>query len=259
MANRDVATMQQYSLMISTSGSDYRDFGELMLGHYDQVAKTGVPPTRLYATILLGRTPPAGMEDELGADAIVHHIYRTARALEAGDDATAHAEIAEIWKQVEARRTGGEVPDSVYYLLRLLGDVLACASMTDEARKLVVFLAEQSTQHPVRNYQRMSILVAPLIGDRSWIVRRNASDRDRELADAIEAEMTGDRGKAVELLQALVRDPSPFWDYPERVALLRNLRALHRDQEASALCEDTMQPAEFQLAFLPTRRVCRAR
>ena len=58
------------------------------------------------------------------------------------------------------------------------------------------------------------------------------------------------------LLDQLVRDPSPFWDYPGRVALLRNLRALHRDKEARAVCEDTLHPAVFQLAYLPTRRAC---
>ncbi|HUJ59957.1 MAG TPA: serine/threonine-protein kinase [Kofleriaceae bacterium] len=256
MANRDVETMKQYSLMIASTGSEYHDVAEFVLGHYEQLAATGAPPTRLQATLVLGRTPTPQLEDELGADPIVHHIYRTARALEAGDSATAHAEIAEIWKQALARQTAGEIPDNVYYLLRLLGDVLVCGGMTDEAKRLVELLAERSREHPVRNYQRMSILTAPLVGDRAWIVRRELSDRDAQLADAIEAEMTGDHARAAELLGELVRDPSPFWDYPERMALVRNLRALHRTEDARAVCEDTLHPAVFQLALLPARRFC---
>ena len=256
MAHRDFATMQQYSFMIASSGSEYRDYGELMRGHYEELARTGAPPTRLYATLLLGRSPPPELEAELGADPMIVHIYRVARALERADERTAHAEIETIWTQVAARRTDGEIPDSVYYLLRILGDVLVCGGMTDETRRLVQFLAAESRQHPVRNYQRLSILAAPLAGDRTWIVRRELTDRDRVLADAIEAEMSGDRARAVVLLDQLVRDPSPFWDYPERVALLRNLRALHRGKEARALCEDTLHPAVFQLAYLPTRRAC---
>jgi hypothetical protein len=111
----------------------------------------------------------------------------------------------------------------------------------------------------VRSFQRLSILTAPLVGDRSLIERRELSDSDRQLADAIEAEMSGDREKAVKLLDKLVKDPSPYWDYPERVALLRNLRALRRTKEAKALCDDTLRPAIFQWSILPARRACQQR
>jgi TolB-like protein len=258
-ANRDVESMKQYSLMVASTGSESHDVAEFVLGHYEQLAASGVPPTRLHATLVLGRTPAPALEDELGADPIVHRIYGTARALEAGDRGAAHAEIEEIWKQVLARETAGEIPDNVYYLLRLLGDVVVCGGMTDEAKRLVDFLAERSRRNPVRGYQRMSILTAPLVGDRALIVRRDLSDRDAQLADAIEAEMTGDHVRAALLLGELVHDPSAFWDYPERMALVRNLRALHRIKEARAVCEDTMHPAVFQLAFLPARRFCTAR
>jgi hypothetical protein len=207
--------------------------------------------------LVLGRTPPPELEaNQLDGDPMLHHIYRAARALEAGDAPTAHTEIDEVWRDVLARKRAGELADTVYYELRLLGDVVLCAEMTDEARRIVAFLAEQSKNHPVRSYQRMSILAAPLVGDRTWIVRRDLTDRDAQLADAIEAELGGDRARAVELLDKIVHDPSPFWDFPERIALLRNLRALHRDKQASALCDDTLHPAIFQMAFLPARRAC---
>src|SRR5439155_7697327 len=94
-----------------------------------------------------------------------------------------------------------------------------------------------------------SILAAPIVGDKSWIVREHLTDRELQLADAIAAEMDGDRVKAVVLLEAIVRDPSPSWDYPERVALLRNLRALRRTKDARTLCDDTLRPAIFAWAF----------
>ena len=58
--------------------------------------------------------------------------------------------------------------------------------------------------------------------------------------------MNGDRARAAVLFKQLVDDPPPSWNYPERVALLRNLRALH-----------TLRPALLGFAFLPTRKLCR--
>ena len=258
-ANRDLAMMNQYAAMIASSTSDYRDRGRFMRGEYEEVARGGVLPMRLYAKLVLGHTPTPDDESQLTGAPIDTGIYRAARALGADDRVAARAAIDEIWTHVRARQQAGELADNTYYLLRLLGDVVLSAELADEARRLVEFLAERSRDHPVRGYQRLSILAAPIVGDRTWIVRRNLSDRDRQLADAIEAEMSGDRARAVRLLDAIVRDPSPYWEYPERVALLRNLRALHRDKAAQALCEDTLRPAIFHYAYLPTRRVCAGR
>jgi hypothetical protein len=256
-ANRDLAMMQPYSAMLASTTSQFRDTGEFVLGHYEELARSAAPPTRLHAMLALGRDPPPELEqDQLAIDPLLFHIYRTARAVERGDTAAARLEIDEIWKDVLARKQAGELADNVYHALRLLGDVVLCGELTDEARRVVTFLAEQSGEHPVRNYQRMSMLTARLTGDRTLIVRRDLTDRDRQLADAIDAEMRGDRAAAVELLEAIVHDPSPFWDFPERIALLRNLRALHRDHDAADLCDDTLRPAIFQMAFLPARRVC---
>jgi hypothetical protein len=94
------------------------------------------------------------------------------------------------------------------------------------------------------------------VGDRALIVRDQLTDRESQLADAITAEMDGDRARAASLLATLVAHPSVHWDYPERVALVRNLRALHRVKEADAVCADTLRPAVFRIAFLPTRKQC---
>jgi hypothetical protein len=59
------------------------------------------------------------------------------------------------------------------------------------------------------------------------------------------------------ILAELVADPSATWDYPERAALLRNLRALHRKKDAAALCADTLRPAVYRTAFLVLRRLCK--
>jgi tetratricopeptide (TPR) repeat protein len=257
-AHRDAAIVQQYSVLIASSTSQFHDSVEFMLGHYDEVARSGAPPARFHALLVLGQIPPKDLEDsQLDVDPMLRHIYHAALALDSGDRAAAHAEIAEIWKEVLVRKQAGEVPDNVYHGLRILGDVVLCADMADEANRLVAFLAEQSSEHPKRNYQRMSILTAGLVKDRALIVRRELTDRDRQLADAIEAELSGDRERAASVLDGIVRDASAFWDYPERIALLRNLRALHRRKEAEALCDDTLRPAIFQMAYLPARRACR--
>jgi hypothetical protein len=184
------------------------------------------------------------------------HTYRAARALGAGAAAAAGAELDAVWQIVRARKAAGELTDATYHSLGLIGDAVIAADAGGEARRLVEFLAERSRERPVRGYQRLSILAAPLVGDRTWIVRRDLTDRERRLADAIDAELTGDPARAAALLHDIVGDPSPSWDYPERMALLRNLRALGRADEARALCADTLRPAIFQWAFLPARRTC---
>jgi hypothetical protein len=102
------------------------------------------------------------------------------------------------------------------------------------------------------------MLAAPVLGDAALIVHEGLSERESRLADGLAAEMKGDRAHAVSVLNALVADPTPGWDYAERAALLRNLRALGRDKEARALCADTLSPPIFRPAFLTLREQCLA-
>ena len=102
------------------------------------------------------------------------------------------------------------------------------------------------------------MLAAPLLGDATLLKHDGLSERTAKLAEASAAELAGDRAKAAEILAALVADPSFSWDYPERAALLRNLRALKRKAEARALCADTLEPAVFRLAYTALRHACKA-
>lgn len=78
-----------------------------------------------------------------------------------------------------------------------------------------------------------------------------------KLAAASAAELDGDRAKAADLLGELVADPTFSWDYPERAALIRNLRALGRTKELAAVCDDTLRPAIVRPALLVIRALCR--
>ena len=186
-------------------------------------------------------------------------MYRVARALGDGHNEDARHAIDALWAQIMETIRGATIADSTYLEVKTLADVLLCASEVEQLRRVVTFMGERSTPRPVYGYQRISILAAPLVGERAWIVRDGLSERDTQLADAMEAEMTGDRRRAAQLLGTLVADPTASWDYPERVALLRNLRALGRDKDARALCDDTLRPAIFTWAYLPARRQCERR
>jgi tetratricopeptide (TPR) repeat protein len=256
-ANRDIAMMNQYSMMVATSARELRDRVAFVEGRYHELVGPE-SSLRLHAVLLLGRTPTPEDEGEIRSHpSLDTSIYRAAFAIQIGDLAAARKHCDDVWKAVEERKRVGELADNFYYVLRQLGDVVIAGGLADESKRIVTFLAEQSKVKPVRSYQRLSILTAPLVGDRSLIVRRDLTERDVTLADAIEAEMAGDHAKAATLLDQLVKDPSPYWDYPERVALLRNLRKLGRTKEAKALCDDTLKPALFQWSFLPARRACK--
>jgi hypothetical protein len=182
--------------------------------------------------------------------------FRLARALDDRDAAGARGAIDDAWKILEAPGRG-DVQPTEYYSLQIFGEVMICGGMIEDTRRLVTFLANKAAVQPVGGYPRLALLAAPLLGDRTLIVRGGLNARNALLADAMEAELTGDRRRAAELLGKLVANPTPYWDYPERAALLRNLRALGRTEQAKALCADTLRPAVFRYAFLPMKRLCR--
>jgi tetratricopeptide (TPR) repeat protein len=220
---------------------------EFMRGHFDALGPTRF---RLYARLVRGEKPTADDERFVDDD---RPLYTAAIALGEGRDA--RAAIDAVWTPI-VEKSRDAVADSTYLEVKMLADVLLCAGEVEPLRRIVAFLAERSTTRPVYGYRRIAMLAAPLVGERSWIRRDGLGERELQLADAIEAEMTGDRTRAVDLLAKLVADPTASWDYPERVALLRNLRALNRDKEARALCDDTLRPAVFNWAYVPTRRQC---
>jgi tetratricopeptide (TPR) repeat protein len=257
IAHRDREMAHEYTaLMPFAHGDELRSATDFVVGRYDDLARDGSPTLRLYAVLVLGQTPTPELEQHIAVNPVDFHTYRAARAVGAGDRATAKTELDAVWTIINERT--GETPDSVYHWLRIIGDLAISAGDVDESRRVVEFLAARSAVRPARGYQRLSILAAPLVQDRAWVVRRDLTDREQRLADAIDAELSGDRARAAEILRAIIDDPSPSWDYPERMALLRNLRALHRDREARELCEDTMRPAIFEWSYLAARRACAA-
>jgi tetratricopeptide (TPR) repeat protein len=227
---------------------------EFMQGHYDALARTGTTRFRVYARLVLGQAPSPEDEKLVGDEP----IYRVAVALGAEQPAAARRAIDALWAPILEHGRDAAIADSTYHQLTTFADVLLCAGEIDALRRVVQFMADRSKRDPVHGYQRISILAAALVGDRTWIVREGLTERDATLADAIDAELNGDRRRAADLLSKLVADPTSSWDYPERVALLRNLRALRRDKDARALCDDTLHPAVFTWAYLPTRRQCGA-
>jgi len=252
VARRDLALAIYVGGLLEHPNQDPYDF---MRGRYEALASTSTTEFRLFARLVLGQTPTPD-DEALIED---RSIYRVASALGSGQAGAARRSIDTLWSAILERSRGAVIADSTYLQVKTLADVLLCASEIDDLRRVVAFMGERSKLRPVFGYQRMSILAAPLVGERAWIVRDGLTERETQLADAIEAEMTGDRRRAAELLGTLVADPTASWDYPERVALLRNLRALGRDKEARTLCNDTLHPAIFTWAYLPARRQCQGR
>jgi predicted Ser/Thr protein kinase/tetratricopeptide (TPR) repeat protein len=247
LARRDGPTARALSYL---QGNHRDDSVEFSIGHYEQLAAHGPPDWMRAASIVLGRPPTSEIHDNpiaVGADEL-------ARAIESGDAAAMRHAIDGVWQFVDAQ--GPSMQPSYFYSLQIFGEVLICGELTDDTRKLVTYLAGASTSRPVGGYPRLVLLAAPLLHDKSLIVHTYFTDRLSTLADASDAELAGDRARAATLLRQLVSDPSPFWDYPERAALVRNLRALGRGKEAEAVCADTMRPAVFRYAFMPMRTLC---
>jgi len=252
LARRDAAEARH---MIDLQRSVDYEAIEFANGHYDALAG-GSSAWALQARLVLGRPLSPEQEAAIRVHPVDGASYRLARAVEVDDLAGARRAIDEVWKVLEAPGRG-DVQPTEYFSLQVFGEVVICAGLADDARRLVTFLARESTGHPVSGYPRLALLAAPLLGDRSWIVRTGLTTRDTRLADAMEAELAGDHRRAADLLAKLVADPTPYWDYPERAALLRNLRALGRTREAKALCADSLRPAIFRYAVLAMKRACR--
>jgi hypothetical protein len=238
-----------YFLGIANTAPEWIDFATR---HYDELAK-GNTQFAEWAQIVRG-TSSQQLADRRALASLEGASYRISDALDRGDTAAASAELAAAWPRWIAA-PNNEV--AVLFELEGVGEMVIAAGMRDETRRIVTFLAEHSRVHPARGYHRLSVLAAPVLGDAALLELSGLSERNAKLAEAGAAELAGDRAKAADILTALVGDPSFSWDYPERAALLRNLRALGRDREAAALCKDTLEPAIFRPAYTTLRHACR--
>ena len=60
-------------------------------------------------------------------------------------------------------------------------------------------------------------------------------------------------------LAELVADPSDTWELGERIALIRNLRALGDTSQVVAQCKEVVRPPVFRYDFLLARQACEKR
>jgi predicted Ser/Thr protein kinase/tetratricopeptide (TPR) repeat protein len=213
----------------------------------------GDGPMAVPSRIVLRRpVPDAALQLAFG-DAF--GIYRVATAIEARDLARARRELEETWSVLRRR----PLDSHLFHVTSLLGEVLLAGELAEESKQLVDFLAEQARgkRKPPRDHDRFAVLAAALLRDPARIPAK-LNERNTRLATAIRAELAGDHATAAAVLEQLVGDPSAEWDFPERVALLRNLRKLRRARDAATLCKDLGAPAVFRFAYIVARAACSA-
>jgi len=253
LARRDVASAR--FIVGITGGRDALAQIEFAAGHYDSLVASDLPGIAIQAQLVLGRdVPDAQIAASFGSDVDLAAV-RIARALVAGDRPRAQQAFAELWR---SRLGGRQLPSWSFYAAEALGEVLVAGGLADEASQLVALLAGASQTRPARGYHRLAYLTAALHDDHHPLPPPS-SFRERRLAAATTAELAGDRATAAAILGELVADPTATWDYPERAALLRNLRALHRDAAITALCDDTRRPPIYRSAFIVLRGACARR
>jgi predicted Ser/Thr protein kinase/tetratricopeptide (TPR) repeat protein len=237
------------AFMDFNTGEAWVEFGH---GHYAQVERMADLPLRAASAMMLGDLDQPELRAQLAQQADDGAIHRIALELGRGDTAAAHAELEALWTRLPAERASG----ATYVGLEALGEILLTAGMSDETRRLVAYLAAQSKVHPVRGYERVSNLAAALLDDPTLVIDHPHTERDARLGDAARADLAGDHARAAAILGELIANPSFTGDLPERAQRLRDLDALHRTDDAAALCRDSLQPTLFRPAFLALRRAC---
>jgi len=254
VARRDPAAARY--LALADARPEWLDFA---LGKYDELAPNVYPPFRLWATLVLDRAPSADEEAWIAGDAIPNRVLRIARALGRGDDAVARSELAALWRAKLEGRDPATLPLVTFTELEDLGEVLAAAELGPELKRLVTLFESQKRPRNTRGYQRLAILAAPIVHDAAIIDRDHPSSRNRRMIEAVEAELAGKTAQAAAIFGELVANPTFTWDYPERVALVRELVALGKKgaRELAALCADTTsRPAVFRASYLVVRHRC---
>ncbi len=235
-------------------GEEPIEWVELAVGNYHKIPRTS---KLSFAASALRGASRAELEAQL-EDTLVGEISRYAIAVGAGDRARARELFEAIWDRWVTHRPSTMSSGDVQYHFESLGEVTLAAGLVDETRRLIDWLASQSTAtEPARAYHRFATLAAPLLHDRKLLQLEHRSERITRLAGAIEAELATKHAKAAAELTALVDDPTFSWDYPERAALLRNLRAVRDRRAITRLCKDTLKPAIFRPAWFVLRRECR--
>ncbi len=236
LVHRDYVT---YSRM---SGAT-RPVGELEFarGKYDLLIEREIHPYDFYATIVEGHRLAPDVVAKLDS------FRRTMYVIGTRDPADATRAVAALLVEV-----GHRAPNRIALSLHHVADAAIAAELPEATRMLLDLMSTNEEFHA----HRLEILAAPILGRPRTFARDPLTTRERTLATAIEAELSGDRATAARLLSKLVADPSDSYDYPERAALARNLIALGRSDELAALCQDLEHPPVFAFAWLPLAHTC---
>ncbi len=226
-----------------------RQVYEFAAGDYVAVAASSEFPLNLHAQIVLGK-PASELEARLGG--YDGAAYAIATAIVAGDKQAARAHLATIWTQIAKQ----PVTDRLLYQLGELIDVVVSSGLRDETRTMLELLRSGASPRYRLAHRRAAALAAPLIGMR-LPDEDGATPRQRRLLAAMRAELAGDRKQAAALLTELVADPSDTFDIGERIALVRNLRALGDERGVRAQCKEIERPPVFRFDFVLARATCR--
>jgi len=231
----DFAT-RNYRKLLAGPDASYRLMSKLVLGQ---------PVSDQERAAVYGRVP------------IEHAALEAALAIEAGD----RAKASRVFDRMFAEHLDGKrLTSGDFYQIEYAGEVAVAGGLVDEARRIVKLLAEHSARRPRRGYHRLAMLTAALARDASMIPSGpTVTERWHQLEAAARAEIAGDPAKAARLFREVVDNPATSWDYPERAALIRNLRAAADTAGVEALCKDTLEPAIYRQAFVVLRGLCRRR
>lgn len=241
VARRDEATAREYA-RVQRLPLAHIDFA---VGRYEQVATSGEEPFASWARVVLG-LPVERPKAPFSAHPAIYDRITDAAAK--GDRAAAAREVASLMTQLDP------FTNLTSSLLVQMGEVLLVAEMAEPAKRVLGVLRERQ---PKYNYKRLAILAGPMLGATKF-ERAVLTERLATLATAIDAELAGDRVLAAKLLDELVKNPTYEWDFVERFALMRNLRALGRVKEAEAICADTLKPPVIRYVFQVARARCLA-
>ena len=248
LGRRDAVAAGEISALMHTVDRSSVDFA---LGHYALLADHP-NPLQLHAQLVLRRPPSPELVAKLRF--FDRTLLDITQAIEAGDTTAEQRQLETLWVHIRDDHSEG---DNTYFLLSQLAEVLICAGHVEPLRRVLDYLADVAKTKPVPQRARLMLLAAPLLHEHAAVVRAELTDRELTLADATDAELAGDHAHAAEVLQALVDDPTQSWNYSERIALLRNLRALHRTRQAKAVCTELVSPPLFHFALLTARMQCR--
>jgi predicted Ser/Thr protein kinase/tetratricopeptide (TPR) repeat protein len=222
------------------AGGAERAWIDFALGRYDGL--TG--QYELWADLVQGKPLSPAARAIVDKDDLGGATYRIAMA----PPAQRRALFADAWQRYVA---GREPTPDLFYSLESLGEVVVTAGMKPEAKQLVAYLAPFPKP---RGYPRLALLTAAMTGDAALLRVPHETYRNDRIAAASDAELRGDHAAAAAILEEIIASPSFTWDYPERAALLRNLKD---KAKAKALCADSLHPAVFRAAYLPLRERCR--